>query len=260
MDTPRDPPGNPALEARLAMRRGEWTGPTKHKVPGYVKCNLVVLPLEDAYDFLVFCQRNPKPCPVIEVTDPGNPEPRQCAPGADLRTDLPRYAVYRSGEREKDRLEITDLWTPRSVAFLIGSGMTFDDPLERAGVPKTRTWILDTSLPTAPAGAFHGTMVVTMRLMSPAQAVTACQLTGRFPMSHGAPLHVGDPEAIGADLAHPIVGEPLQHIPPGVMPVFWACGVTPQRVALASKPGLMITHAPAHSFVTDLLADQTCIP
>ncbi len=250
----------PAQEARLAMRKKDWTGPTKHKVPGYVKCNLVVLPKEDSYDFLVYCVRNPKPCPLIEVTDPGDPEPCETAPGADLRTDLPRYSIYRNGIREKDRTDILDLWREDSVAFLIGSGMTFDDPLERAGVPKTRTWILNTKLETVPSGKFYGKMVVTMRLMTPKQAVIACQLTGRFPYNHGAPVHIGNPDEIGANLGHPIVGEPMQKIPEELTPVFWACGVTPQQVALASRPRLMITHAPAHSFVTDLRADQVCIP
>lgn len=251
---------NPAQEARLAMRRKEWTGPTKHTVPGYVKCNLVILPRVDAYDFIVYCQRNPKPCPLIEITDPGDPEPKMSAPGADLRTDLPKYAVYRHGMHAEDRTDIVDLWRDDSVAFLIGSGMTFDDPLERAGVAKRQTWVLDTSIDTVPAGKFFGPMVVTMRLMTPTEAVIACQLTSRFPMNHGVPVHIGQPDQIGADLEHPIVGPPLQDIPEGVMPVFWACGVTPQRVALASKPEFMITHAPAHSFVTDLLADQICIP
>src|SRR5688572_33483049 len=114
----------PAQEARLQMRRGEWTGPTKHKVPAYVKTNVVILPKSDAYDFLVYCQRNPKPCPVVEVLDPGDPEPKRAAPGADLRTDLPKYAIYRDGVRLEDRIEITDLWRPDSVGFLIGSGMT----------------------------------------------------------------------------------------------------------------------------------------
>jgi len=251
---------NPAQEARMAMRRGEWTGPTKHKVPGFVKCNLVILPKKDSYDFLVYCIRNPKPCPLIEVTDPGDPEPRRSAPGADLRTDLPRYAIYSKGVREADRTDVVDLWEKDSVAFMIGSGMTFDDPLERAGVPKTNTWVLNTQVETVPAGRFFGNMVVTMRLMTPAQAIIACQLTGRFPANHGAPLHIGDPAAIGADLEKPIVGESIADLPDHLTPVFWACGVTPQQVALSSKPRLMITHAPAHSFVTDLKADQICNP
>ncbi len=251
---------NPAKEARLAMRRGEWTGPTKHTVPGYVKCNLVVLSREESYDFLVYCQRNPKPCPIIEITDPGDPEPRVSAPGADLRTDLPRYSVYRKGVREQDIDDIRHLWRPDSVAFLIGSGMTFDDPLERAGVPKVQTWVLKTSIQTVPGGRFKGPLVVTMRCMTAAQAIIACQLTSRFPFNHGAPIHMGDPSAIGADLQHPLVGQPLDKIPDGLVPVFWACGVTPQAAALESKPELMITHAPGHSFVTDLMADQICIP
>lgn len=250
----------PAQKARLAMRKKEWTGPTKHKVTGYVKCNLVILSRRESYDFLVYCIRNPKPCPLVEVTDTGNAEPLQTAPGADLRTDLPRYAIYEKGVRKKDRLEIVDLWQKDSVAFLIGSGMTFDDPLARAGVPKTRTWVLNTKIPTVPAGKFHGNMVVTMRLMTPNQAVIACQLTSRYPFYHGAPIHMGDPTEIGADLANPIVGAPLQKIPAKRIPMFWACGVTPQQVALASRPKLMITHAPAHSFVTDLKSDQVCIP
>jgi len=251
---------NPAQEARLAMRAKQWTGPTKHTVPGYVKCNLVVLPQRDAYDFLVYCQRNPKPCPLIEVTDPGDPEPRMSAPGADLRTDLSKYAIYRNGAREEDRTDILELWSQDSVAFLIGSGMSFDDPLERAGVPKTQTWVLNTTLPTVPAGRFHGPMVVTMRLMTPAQAIIATQLTARFVYTHGAPVHIGDPAAIGADLDHPIVGPPLSRIPAGLNAAFWACGVTPQSAALASRPELLIAHAPAHSFVTDLPAERFCLP
>lgn len=252
---------NEAQQARLAMRRGEWTGPTVYKIPGHVQCNLVVLPKADAYEFLLYCQRNPRPCPLIDVTDPGDPTPRLAAPDADLRTDLPRYAVYRRGIRCDDVTDIRALWREDSVGFLIGSSLTFDDALERAGVPKSQeVWVLDTTLPTTPAGKFQGPMVVTMRWMTPAQAVIAGQLTGRFPFNHGAPIHLGDPHAIGADLDHPIYGEPVKTIPNGVMPVFWACGVTPQRVAITTKPELMITHAPGHAFITDLRADQVCIP
>jgi uncharacterized protein YcsI (UPF0317 family) len=248
-------------EARLAMRRGEWTGPTNFMVPGYVQCNLVVLPKADAYDFLVYCQRNPRPCPVIEVTDPGDPEPRLCAPGADLRTDLARYAVYRDGVCVEEVTDITSLWREDSVAFLIGSSLTFDAALIRAGVPLERgVWVLDTAIPTVPAGCFAGPLVVTMRLMTPAQAIIATQLTTRFPFNHGAPVHVGEPALIGADLEHTIFGPPVPSIPEGLMPVFWACGVTPQRVAMASKLPFMITHRSGHAFITDLKADQFCTP
>src|SRR5439155_2681367 len=143
-----------AVEARLAMRRGEWTGMTVHKVCGYVQCNLVMLPKTDAYDFLVFCQRNPKACPVIEVTDAGNPEPRQSAPGADLRTDLPRYAVIRQGKLVEEPTDVGHLWREDLVSFLIGSSLAFDHVLERAGVPRSQVWVLDTTIPTVPAGKF----------------------------------------------------------------------------------------------------------
>ncbi len=252
---------NEAREARMTMRRGQWQGPTVGKVPGYVQCNLVVLPKSLAYDFLLYCVRNPKPCPLLEVTDPGNPEPARCAPGADVRTDLPRYAVYRKGVRGDDLTDIRNLWRDDSVAFLIGSSLTFDHALERAGVPPSKeVWVLTTDIPTIPAGVFRGPLVVTMRWMTAAQAVIATQLTSRFPFNHGAPIHIGAPDEIGADLKNPIYGETVKAIPKGVTPVFWACGVTPQRAAVEAKPDLMITHAAGHGFITDLKADQVCLP
>lgn len=251
----------PSRQARLDIREGRHTGTTRGLAPGYVQCNLVVVSQALAYEFLLYCQRNPRACPVIEVTDPGNSEPRMSASGADLRTDLPLYAVYRKGAREPDRRNIIDLWQLDSVAFLIGSGITFDQALERAGVPTTKNrWVLKTALPTVPAGRFHGRLVVTMRWLTPEQAIIATQVTSRFPFNHGAPIHMGDPSAIGADLTHPLFGPPAGPIPDGIIPVFWACGVTPQEAALAAKVDLMITHAPAHGFITDLLADQFCTP
>ena len=206
-------------------------GPTVYQVPGFVQCNLVVLPKNEAYDFLVYCQRNPRACPVIEVTDPGNPEPVRSAPGADLRTDLPRYNVFRNGALETDEVEITDLWTRNSVGFLIGSSLTFDEALARAGVPKSEeVWVLNTTKETFPAGRFSGTLVVTMRWMTAEQAVIATQ-PGLWVMQKG-----------------------------GFAAMATACGVTPQKAALRGKPPLMITHAPGHGFITDLLADRVCIP
>ena len=251
----------PSQQARLDIREGRHRGSTRGLAMGYVQCNLVVLGRDLAYEFLLYCQRNPKACPVIEVMDTGDPEPKTVAPGADLRTDLPLYAVYRHGERQADVRDVTDLWRDDFVSFLIGSGITFDDALERAGVPTTRDrWVLRSTLPTVPAGRFHGPMVVTMRWLTPRQAITATQVSARFPFNHGAPIHVGDPAAIGADLENPLFGPPVEEIPKDVVPVFWACGVTPQEAALAAKVDLMITHAPAHGFVTDLLADQFCTP
>lgn len=247
----------PAQQARLAIREGRHVGPTRGFAPGFVQCNLVVLDRNLAYDFLVYCQRNQRACPVLEITDPGDPEPRQLAPGADLRTDLPRYAIYRNGMHEADRTEIRDLWTPDSVGFLIGSGMTWDHALECAGVPTDRhRWVLRTTQPTKPAGPFHGPLVVTMRWLTPAHALVAIRVSARYPWSHGAPIYVGDPAALGADLDNPLFGGPVPQLPAGLIAVFWACGVTPQEAALAARIPLLIAHAPGHAFLTDLDADR----
>ena len=248
-------------QARLACREGRHTTTTRGLAMGYVQCNLVVLRERYAYEFLLYCQRNQRSCPVLEVTDTGDPEPKQLAPGADLRTDLPRYAVYRDGNRLDDVTSVEDLWQDDFVAFLIGSGITFDDALEQAGVPTTRDrWVLRSTIPTIPAGRFHGPMVVTMRWLTPEQAITATQVTARYPFNHGAPIHIGDPEAIGADLANPYFGPPVEAVPPSVVPVFWACGVTPQEAGIAAKIDIMITHAPAHDFISDLKASDLALP
>ena len=250
-----------AQEARLAMRLGEWTTITTYKVPGYVQCNLVVLPQSDAYEFLVYCQRNRDACPVVDVTDPGDPEPRYAAPGADLRTDLPRYRVYRDGQLIGEPTDAREFWPEDGVAFLIGSSLTFDDALRRAGVElPPEVWVLRTDLQTQPSGRLGGRLVVTLRYFTPAEAIVATQLTARFPWNHGAPIHIGDPDAIGADFADPIVGVPIEKLPDGKIAVFWACGVTPQQVALEARLPLMITHCPGHAFITDLLADQFSQP
>jgi uncharacterized protein YcsI (UPF0317 family) len=251
---------NAAQAARLAIREKRHTGTTRGLAMGYVQCNLVVVPQALAFDFLLYCQRNSRACPVLEVCDPGSAEPKQLAPGADLRTDLPRYSVYENGKR-RDVTDLLSLWRPDLVAFLIGSGITFDGALERAGVPTDRyRWVLNSKIPTVPAGRFKGDMVVTMRWLTPQQAIIATQVSSRFPHNHGAPLHVGDPAAIGADLDKPLFGGAVGAMPEGLVPVFWACGVTPQQAALEAKVELLIAHAPAHGFVTDLEADRFCIP
>lgn len=248
-------------EARLAMRRGEWDTMTVYRVPGYVQCNLVVLPRADAYDFLVFCNRNPEACPIIDITEPGDPEPKYAAPGADLRTDLARYAVYRDGQKTDEPTEITDLWNADSVGFLIGSSLTFDAAMRRAGIElPEQVWVLRTAIATRPAGRFHGSLVVTMRLFKPEDAIKATQLTARFHRNHGAPIHLGHPALIGADLEHPVGSTPVGELPSDKVPVFWACGVTPQQVAIESKLPLMITHASGYGFITDIPADHICQP
>ncbi len=250
-------PGN----VRLACREGRHSGTTRGLAMGFVQCNLVALRQKYAWEFLLYCQRNQRACPVLEVTDTGNTEPRRTAPGADLRTDLPRYAIYRNGVRQADLTDVAHLWRDDFVAFLIGSGITFDQALEDSGVRTTKDrWVLRTSLPTEPAGRFGGPLVVTMRWLPPDQAITATQVTARYPFNHGAPVHIGDPRAIGADLEDPYFGPPVSQVPAEVVPVFWACGVTPQEAAINSGIDMVITHSPGHGFVTDLPARSLALP
>jgi len=258
MSSPQERDLAVARSVRERCRTGEHTAPTCGLAPGFVQANLVVLPRELAFEFLLFCQRNPKPCPVLDVTDPGDPEPRAIAPGADIRTDLPRYCVYRRGELVGQPTDIRDLWQDDFVAFLIGCSFTFEAALVRAGLPvrhleQARTVpMYCTNIATTPAGSFHGPLVVSMRPYTPAQAIRAVQVTSRYPQAHGAPIHLGDPAEIGiSDLARPDWGDAVT-VREGELPVFWACGVTPQAVAIESRPEIMITHAPAHMFVSDL--------
>jgi uncharacterized protein YcsI (UPF0317 family) len=250
---------------RAAIRAGDWTAPTAGLASGRVQANLVVLPERVAYDFLRFCVANPRPCPVLEVTEAGSPEPGQAAPGADLRTDVPRYRVFRDGELSDEVDDIRALWRDDLVAFLIGCSFTFERALLAAGLPVRHVEegvnvpMYRTSIECRPAGAFSGPMVVSMRPLAPAQALRAVQITSRYPTVHGAPVHLGDPEAIGiAALDSPDYGDPVT-IHRGEVPVFWACGVTPQAAAAAARPELMITHAPGHMFVTDLLDEEQAV-
>ena len=245
-------------DVRLACRRGELTGQTSGLLPGYAQANLVILPQPLAYDFLLFCRRNPKPCPLLEVTETGNPEPVGFAPGADLRTDLPRYRVWKEGQLVDEPANIAGLWRDDSVAFLIGCSFTFEAALLRAGVPVRHIEegknvpMYRTNIPCRPAGIFRGPMVVSMRPLKPADAIRAVQITARYPDVHGAPVHIGLPAQIGIkDLSRPDFGEAVS-IHDDELPVFWACGVTPQSVAMAARPPLMITHSPGCMFVTDV--------
>lgn len=257
MPAPAQPSGSPH-EVRKAIREGRWTQPTTGLCPGFVQANLVILPKADAFDFLLFAQRNPKPCPVIEVCEPGDPRPEGVAPGADLRFDLPKYRIYRQGRLEAEVTDIREHWRDDLVSFLIGCSFTTEGALLKAGVRLKHLELgqnvpmFRTNLACRPAGAFHGQMVVSMRPIPHDQVVKAVQVTSRFPGAHGAPVHIGDPEAIGiADLMKPDYGDPIP-VEPGEVPVFWACGVTPQAVAVASRPEFMITHSPGHMFITDV--------
>lgn len=245
-------------EVRGAARTGKLTGPTPGLALGYVQANLVIVPKDWAFDFLLFCQRNPRPCPLLDVTEPGNPEPRAIAAGADVRTDLPRYRIYRDGELAAKVTDIREHWRDDLVAFLIGCSFTFENALLAANIPvrhieqNRNVPMYRTSIGCRPAGRFRGPMVVSMRPLTPEQTVAATKICSRFPRAHGAPVHFGDPAAIGIrDLSKPDYGEAVD-IRPGEVPVFWACGVTPQAVAVESRPPLLITHEPGHMFLTDL--------
>lgn len=245
----------PARDIRARIRAGEDTGPSRGKAVGFLQCNLVILPKGDAPDFMRYCLRNHRACPLLDVGDPGDFVPHRLAPKADIRTDVSRYAVFRRGRRGDDRTDIGDLWRDDLVCFYIGSGITFDGALNDAGVQTSRyRWVVRTDRPTHGAGAFHGPLVATMRWLTPAEAVAAVTVTRRYPRNHGAPIHLGDPAGIGADLANPLFGGEVPTLPEGLIPVFWACGVTPQSAALSAEVDFMITHAPAHSFITDIPA------
>ena len=225
---------------------------------GHLQANLVVLPAADAGEFRDLCAANPRPLPLVDVTEPGDPVPRRVAPGADLRTDLPRYRVYRRGAVAGEPTDVQDLWRDDLVAFLLGCSFTAEAALLAAGV-RLRHLELGravpmflTSLPCAPAGRLHGPVVVSMRPIAGGLVDLATRVTAEYPLAHGAPLHAGDPAAIGIlDLARPDFGEPLVPLA-GEVPVFWACGVTPQAVIMAVRPELAITHAPGHMLVTDV--------
>ena len=245
-------------DVRRAARSGEWNAPTAGLARGHVQANLVVVSRDLAFDFLLFCQRNPKPCPLLDVTEPGSPEPCWAAPGGDVRTDAPRYRVHRGGELVDEPKDLLAHWREDLVGFLLGCSFTFEHALLEAGVPVRHLEqgcnvpMYRTNIACRPARAFRGPMVVSMRPMTPAQAVTATRVCTRFPRAHGAPVHFGDPAAIGiGDLARPDYGDPVE-VRPGETPVFWACGVTPQAVAVEARPPLLMTHAPGHMFVTDL--------
>lgn len=245
-------------EVRRKARNGQLNGPTAGIAMGYVQANLVVVPRHLAFDFLLFCQRNPRPCPLIDVTEPGSPEPTLAAPGADIRTDVPRYRIFENGELVEEPADLNARWRDDQVAFLLGCSFTFENALLQAGLPVRHIEqgcnvpMYRTNIACRPAGIFRGPMVVSMRPMTPAQAIRATQVCSRFPRAHGAPVHLGDPAAIGIrDLDRPDFGDPVA-FHPGEIPVFWACGVTPQAVAMEARPPLLYTHKPGHMFVTDL--------
>ncbi len=248
---------NSAAELRRLIRAKEWTRTTTGLVPGFVQANLVMLPREAAFDFLLFCIRNPKPCPILDVLEPGQTEP-SIATGADLRTDLPKYNIYEKGMLKSEVEEVKEFFYEGMVSFLLGCSFSFESAMLAAGLPirnieeGRNVSMYITNRSCVPAGPFSSPLVVSMRPLTPQQAVRATQVTTRFHLTHGAPVHFGAPEEIGIkDLNCPDFGDPVT-IRQGEIPVFWACGVTSALAATSARLPLVITHAPGHMFVSDL--------
>ena len=244
---------------RAAIRAGRMTSHTSGAAPGYAQGNLVILPRAEAEAFEAFCKANPKPCPLLGVGQPGDPMLHALGEDIDIRTDVPRYRVWENGELVSEPTDIRDLWREGLVSFVIGCSFSFEQALIEAGIPLRHVQqgrnvaMYRTNIDTTPAGPFHGPMVVSMRPLAPQHVALAVEVTGRMPNVHGAPIHIGDPAAIGiADLTKPDFGDPVAILPDEV-PVFWACGVTPQSAVMQSKPAFCITHAPGCMLVTDIL-------
>ena len=252
-------------EVRQRIRRGEITGHTSGLAPGCVQGNVAILPQALAADFLRFCQLNPKPCPVLAVGAPGDPALPTLGADIDMRSDLPRYRVFRDGELVEEPTDIRHLWRGDLVSFILGCSFSFEWALLEDGLTMHHMTLgknvpmFRTNIPTTPAGPFHGPLVVSMRSFKPADAIRAVQITSRFPGVHGAPVHIGLPEQIGIrDLAKPDWGDAVE-VPADELPLFWACGVTPQAVVAEAKPEFCITHAPGSMLVTDLRNSQLAV-
>jgi uncharacterized protein YcsI (UPF0317 family) len=257
---------HPARVARQMIRAGKHSGHTAGLAPGYVQGNLCILPADYALEFAAYCQRNPKPCPLIGMGSPGDPHLPALAADLDIRTDLPRYRVFRDGRLVEEPTDIRHLWRDDLVTFVLGCSYSFEEALAEAGVALRyvqrgeNVSMYKTSIDTVPAGRFHGKMIVSMRPLSPAEAIRAIQITSRFPNVHGAPVHIGLPQLIGIeDLERPFDGDPPR-MRPDELPVFWACGVTPQIAIEQARPPLCITHKPGAMVITDLLNASLATP
>lgn len=250
-------------EARARFRAGLKV-PTSGWSTGWTQANLLAVPRDLAYDFLLFAQRNPKPCPVLDVTELGATSSPLFA--GDLRTDLPGYCVYEHGELVAEVEDVTSFWRDDLVAFLIGCSFTFESALLEAGVPVrhveagSNVPMYSTSVDCRPAGSLSGPLVVSMRPVPAGQVADAVRVTSRYPAVHGAPVHIGDPAALGIrDLDSPDFGDPVE-VRPGEVPVFWACGVTPQAAVMQSRPPFAIGHAPGHMAITDARDSDYLVP
>lgn len=249
-------------QIRALIRKEKWDKLTAGLAMGYAQANLVVLSERYAFDFLLFCQRNPKPCPLLEVLEPGRYKTQFLSSNADIRTDIPRYNIYRKGKLEATVKEIRRFWRRDFVTFLLGCSFSFEEALLRSKIPvrhieeNKNVPMFITNIPCRSAGVFHGPMVVTMRPIPPDKVTRAVQITARYASVHGAPVHMGDPLKIGIkNLKRPDFGDAVT-IKKGEIPVFWACGVTPQAVVMKAKPDLCITHTPGHMFISDVLNEE----
>jgi uncharacterized protein YcsI (UPF0317 family) len=252
-------------EAWNLIRENKLNRPTYGIASGFAQANLAILKKDLAFEFLMFCQRNQKPCPILDVTEIGSPVPQLVAPNADLRTDLGSYRIYREGVLVDEVSDILKYWEDDMVAFLIGCSFTFERALLSNGIPLrhmelgSNVAMYKTNIECIPAGRFAGPTVVSMRPIPEKDVVRAVQVTSRFPATHGAPVHIGSPESIGIkDINQPDFGDVLP-IREGEVPVFWACGVTPQAVAMQVKPDIMITHSPGYMFITELNEEQLTV-
>ncbi|RDV11568.1 MULTISPECIES: putative hydro-lyase [unclassified Arthrobacter] len=274
MTIPANPPAavvrpeNPAAlspaQARALFRAGLVT-PTSGWSAGYTQANLMIVPKAQAFDVLLFAQRNPKPCPVLGVLDAGETSSALLA-GGDIRTDVPKYAVYENGVKVDEPTDITEYWRDDLVTFIVGCSFTFEAALQEGGIriahidQGVNVPMYRTSVRCEPAGALAGPLVVSMRPVPASQVADAVRITSRYPAVHGAPVHVGNPSEIGiADLSRPDFGDPVR-IPEGHIPVFWACGVTPQAMVMESRPALAIGHAPGHMLITDARDSSYLVP
>ncbi len=248
----------PVGTVRAAIRNGAYARHTAGLAEGFLQCNLVILPERFALDFMRFCQRNPKPCPLAGVSDTGDPMMRTLGADIDIRTDVPLYNVYRDGALAGQLTDIREIWRGDMVAFALGCSFTFERALAAEGIllrhveQDMTVSMFRTGIETMPAGPFRGGMVVTMRPIADADVERAVAISRRYPLAHGGPVHIGDPAAIGIeDLARPDWGDPTP-VEPGQTPVFWACGVTPQNAIIEAKTPLCITHAPGSMLITDV--------
>lgn len=245
-------------EVRKLFKKEVLTKPTAGMARGYAQANLIILPEELAFEFMVFAFRNPKPCPLLDVLEPGQFEPVLTSPGADIRTELPKYRVYKNGVLEEEVTNIKDYWEKDFVSFLIGCSFTFEDALLKSDIPirhieeNRNVPMYITNIDCKKAGRFNGPLVVSMRPL-PANLVSkAVQISAEYEDVHGAPVHIGSPQEIGIDdINDPDFGEAVT-IKENEIPVFWACGVTPQAVIMKSKLPFVITHSPGHMFITDI--------